>query len=171
MGVRLVVERCYLAVPGRAVQADRLVQGAVGLQPYRAGAAVAGTVLQLGKQPAAEAEPADRGRHPHPLDLRGLVAVELQRAAADRLAAQGGDQEQPGRRAQLLVIRRDAQRRVEPVVEAARQFAEVGAHAAPRLGLPRAALRDQHRRGDKERLHLPFLTLVSASGKMGGWAI
>src|SRR3954454_3522167 len=70
VGERLRVERRHIAVAGRAVEADRLGEVAVGLQPGDGGAAAGGFGLQLAEQPAAEAEAA-RGRgDPHALDVR-----------------------------------------------------------------------------------------------------
>jgi len=60
VGVRLVVERGDLAIPGRPVQADSLVQRAVGFQPQDADPMGRRVRLQLGEEPPAEPEPADR---------------------------------------------------------------------------------------------------------------
>ena len=43
-----------------------------------------GPAVRGRRQPAADAEPADRRRDPHPLDLGRLPAVQLEAAAADR---------------------------------------------------------------------------------------
>ncbi|HEY6405912.1 MAG TPA: protein kinase, partial [Ktedonobacteraceae bacterium] len=64
--VGLVVEGRHLPVAGRPVQRDRLGQRPVGLQPQHPDPLCRGSGLELGQQPAAEAEAADRGRDPHP---------------------------------------------------------------------------------------------------------
>ena len=62
--------------------------------------------------------------------------MKLERAAADRLRVQGGDQEQARGRGHLVVGGRDAPARVEAAVEAAGQFLDVGPQAVPCVGVP-----------------------------------
>src|SRR5260370_488654 len=79
VSVGLVVERRHLAVAGRPVQGDRLGQDPVGLQPQHPDAVRRGAGLQLGQEPAAQADPAGRRVPPHPLELRRGARVELHR--------------------------------------------------------------------------------------------
>ena len=79
--------------------------------------------------------------------------MELQRPAPDGLAVQGGDQEQPGGRGQLVVIGGDAPRRVEAAIEAPGQLAEIGPQAEPGIRPPGVAPGDPHRRGSHQPLH------------------
>jgi hypothetical protein len=149
-----VAERRDLAVAGHPVQADRLAEGAVGLQPQHADAVRGGAGLELGQEPAAQAKPADAGGDPHPLDLGGTAGAELQRAAAGRLAVQGRDQEQPRGRGHLVVGRGDAPGRVEAAVEAPGQLLDVGPQAAPGVRFPRVAHADDDGRGGQQPLHV-----------------
>ncbi|HUB20999.1 MAG TPA: hypothetical protein VMA97_01180 [Streptosporangiaceae bacterium] len=154
VGVRLLVERGHLPVACRPVQADRLGQGVVGFQLDGADAVRRSVCLQLGQEPPAQAQPADRLGDPHPLDMGRRGVMELQDPASDRLAVQGGQQEQPRRRGHLLVGGGDAPGRVESLLEALRQLGEVGLHGATRLRAPRVAPADLDRRGDQEPLDL-----------------
>jgi hypothetical protein len=139
VGVRLVVERRDLAVACRPVQADRLVQGAVGFQPDGTGTMRRGPGLELGQQPSAQPQPADPGRDPHPLDLRRGAAVELERTAPDRLAVQRGQQEQSRGRGHLVLGGGDAPGWVETALEAARQLGDVGLDGPAGVRVPRVA--------------------------------
>ena len=80
--------------------------------------------------------------------------MELERAAADRFAVQGRDQEQARGRGHLVVGGRDAPGRVEAAVEAPGQLLDVGPQAVPRVGVPRIAPADLYRRGGQQSLHL-----------------
>ena len=122
--------------------------------------------FQLGQHPPTQAEPADAVGHPDPFDLGGGVAVEFDRAAADRLAVEGGEQEHAGGRDELVVVDRIAQCRVEPVVESLREVAGVGAHARPGPRVARRARLDDHHRGEEQPFDLghrrdePFAALL-----------
>ena len=154
LGVGLVAERVHLAVTGRPVQADRLGQAAVGLQPQHGNPVRGGAALQLGQQPPAEPQSA-RGRgDPHPLDLGGRVTVELEPTTAHRLGVQDGDQEQPRRQGHFLVLGREAPARIEAAVEPAAQFVEVGLHAGAGGRIRGRAHGDLDRRRHQEPLHL-----------------
>src|SRR4051794_5210290 len=136
MGVGLVVEGLDLDVACRAIEAARFLQGSVGLQAQEADAAPARALLDLAEDTPADAEAAGAGRHPHALDLGRLAAVELQRSAADRLAAQAGDQQQPGGLGELVDVSRDALLGIEAGVEADVELRGVGldAEAGSRAG-------------------------------------
>src|SRR4051794_12753023 len=134
VGERLRVERRDLAGAGRAVEADRRGEVAVGLQPGDTGAAVGGLRLELSEQPATEAEAARRGRDPHALDVRRAAGPMLDGAAADRLRAQIRDQHDARRRAQLLRLGGDSARRVVVGVVAA-ELGEIGAQALADVGM------------------------------------
>ena len=69
--------------------------------------------------------------HPHPLELGRLVAVELQRAAPDRLVVQPGQQQQAGRLDEIGGVRREAGARIEAVAEARVELSEIGPQAEP----------------------------------------
>jgi hypothetical protein len=128
-----VVERCGLPVAGGAIEADRLGEGLVRLQVEGPGAVAPSLEFQGAEEPAPQTQATDRVGDPHALDLRGLLAVELEGGTADRLVVQGGDQEQTGRRSQFVVGRRKAACGVEAGVESAGQFHEVGRQAVPGL--------------------------------------
>jgi hypothetical protein len=119
VGVGLVVERGHLAIARRPVQADGLDEGAVGFQPQGADPPGRRVRLQLGEEPTPETDPSRRGGDPHPFDFGRGAAVEFERAAADRLAVQGGDQQEARGRGQLAVVGGDAAVGVEAAVEAA----------------------------------------------------
>ena len=102
----------------------------------------------------AEPEAADRGGDPHPLDLGRRVVVELERAAPDRLAVQGGDQQEAGGQREFLVVGGDAAGDVESAVEPVRQLGEVGPQAEPGVRMPGIAGADLHRRGHQQPLDL-----------------
>jgi len=154
MGVGLVVERRDLAVASGPVQADRLAQGVVGFQLDRANPVRRGLRLQFGQQPPAQAQPADRRGDPHPLDMRGRVVVELEDSASDRLAVQGGKQEQARGRGHLVVAGGDAPGRVKALLEALRQLGLVGPDGVAGVRVPGIAHPDLDRRGDQEPLDL-----------------
>lgn len=154
VGVALVVERGDLPVACRPVQADRLGQGAVGFQPQRADAPARGRGLQFGQQPAPETQPADLGGDPHPLDVRGRVAAELEHPAPDRLAVRGGEQEQPSGRGHLVVGGGDAPGRVESVLETARQFGGIGPDRVTGVRVPGVTRADLDRGGREQPFDL-----------------
>jgi len=154
VGVGLVVEPRHLAVAGRPVQAERLAQGTVGLQLDRADAMGRGLRLQFGQEPPAQAQPADRRGDPHPLDMSRRVLVELEHPAPDRLGVQGGEQEQTRGRGHLLVGGGDAPGRVEPFLEAVRQFGEVGLDRPAGVRVPGVTDADLDRGGHQEPLDL-----------------
>ena len=68
-----------------------------------------------------------------------------QRTAPGWLPGHRGHQQQPRGQRQLRVIRRDAQPRVEPVIESPCQLAEVSLQAPPGRGLARISDLDVHR--------------------------
>src|SRR4051812_21544826 len=115
--VRLVVERPDLLVAGRAVEADRLDERPVRLEPYRRRARGRGVSLELPQEPPTEPEAARLRVDPHALELGGRAGMVLQRAAADRVLAQARDEEQAARRRQLVLVGGDAAARVEAGLE------------------------------------------------------
>ena len=132
VGVGLVVEGGHLDVAGGAVEGDRLGEGLVRLQVEDGDALGASLLLHRNQQAAPQAHAADGGVDPHPLHFRRGVAVQLQGRAAHGAALHGRDQQQAGRRADVVVGRGDAQRRVEaPVAEAAVELGRVRVQAVP----------------------------------------
>ena len=125
VGVRLVIERCNLAVSRRSVQVDRLGQGSVGLETGTCRASASGARFELAQEPPPEAESASRRGDPHALDLSGIAAVELESAATDRLIPQPGDQDQSSGFAEFVSIGRDAALRVESSLEPLVELREV----------------------------------------------
>src|SRR5207302_44395 len=81
------------------------------------------------EQTAADSEAARGFGDPHALQFGGVVAVELQRAADNRLAPQRRDQEHPGRGPELVKFGGDAHCRVEAGIETPAELGEVLAHA------------------------------------------
>ena len=71
-------------------------------------ATVPGASLERVEQAPSEPEPARSRSDPHPLDLGRRIFVVLDRAAADRLAVEVGDEELARGRAHLVRMRRRA---------------------------------------------------------------
>src|SRR6267154_1201071 len=88
-----------------------------------------GMRLELVQDPAAHSKAAPRFDDPHTLQLGGVFSVELECAAADRLCMEGGDEEETGGRAHLLVVGWDALGGIEALFESAVQLAEIGPQA------------------------------------------
>src|SRR5437879_5690479 len=101
-----------------------------------------GMCLELVQDPAAHSKAARRFDYPHTLQLGGLFSVELQRAAADRLLVERGDEEETGGRAHLFVVGGDALGGIEAVFESEVQLAEIGAQAKLGVGVARIDWRD-----------------------------
>ena len=93
----------------------------------------------------ATPRPRADGRRPDPLDLAGLGVDPLQRAAADRLAPEPRDDEQPRRRREILRRRREVVRRVVACVKALGEFAKIGFETPPRVDASRRLDGDRHR--------------------------
>src|SRR4029453_1343942 len=98
------VERGHLAVAASPIEADGLGECAVGFQTDDGGTGLARAILERPQQARAEADTGSRGRDPHPLQFRGGFAMQLYRAARDRLLAQTCDEEKPMRRPELAVV-------------------------------------------------------------------
>ncbi len=152
LGVRLVVERVDLGVPGIAVEGDRLREGAVRLETDGGRAGFGRGLLQAGEEPPPESEPARVGRDPHALQLGGLAPVELQGTAAHGLLAAARDQQQAGRRSEILGRCRDAARRIESGLEARRKLREVLLDAPARVARRGILGSDRHERRQQEPL-------------------
>jgi hypothetical protein len=121
MCVRLVVVRLDLDEPGRLVEADRLDQGLVGLQPNRTSAMPRRMDLQLGQQPTPDPDPRTVGRS----SAISVVAVaELQPAPASWLAPQRRDSNAPASARSSGHACRDAQLRIETGLEPLVQLGE-----------------------------------------------
>jgi hypothetical protein len=102
VGIRLVVERRDFLLPALAVQMDGLIQRVVRFQVQDSGTHLPGVALQFLQQTPAQSETTGALRDPHALDLRGRMLVQLQRATANRLLAQTGDQQQAIRRREFV---------------------------------------------------------------------
>jgi hypothetical protein len=154
VGEGLVVEGGHLAVPGRPVEGDRLDERAVGLQPQRPDAGGAGVLLDRAEQPPSHPEAADGVGHPHPLDLRRLLPVQLERGTAHGLAVQPGQEQQPRRRNELVVHGRKAAAGVEAALEAAGELGEVRGDAGPRVRVAGVGRADVDHRRSQQSVHL-----------------
>jgi hypothetical protein len=102
-----------------------------------------GVCLELGQDSTSDAEAARRLGDPHALELRRLIAVELERPAADWLLANRRDQEQAGWRTHLGLIGWDAPPGIEAGVESVVELGEVCVQAMLRMwvrGIDRADL-------------------------------
>ena len=109
-----------------------------------------GPAFELREQAAADPEPTRRVGDPHPLQLGGLLAVELQRAAADRLGMERRDEEEARRRPQLVQLGRDAAGGIEAGLEAAAELRHVRVQAGLGLGPGRVDDLDaDERRGEQ----------------------
>src|SRR4051812_35123307 len=96
--VGLVVEGRDFPVATPPVEGLGLVQRLVGLEAERREAELAGLVFERLENAARDAEPAGRIGRPHALDLADAAAFDLERAAADRLAVEAGDEKVSGGR-------------------------------------------------------------------------
>jgi len=107
-----------------------------------------GVLLELAQNSTAQAEATRRFSNPHALDLGGLVVVELEGPGADWLSPEGGHHQETGRKPQLLLVGRDAPRRIEAGVEPAVELGEVLADAIPSVWMGRIDWGDlDHGRG------------------------
>src|SRR5262245_52687809 len=129
VGVRLVVERRDLLVSGRPVEADRLDERLVRLEPDDPAPGGLGMTFELGEEAPADAQATGRRGDPHPLELGRVGPVELERATPDGLTAESGDEEDAGRRPELGELGGKAARRVEPGGEPRVELTEVGTEA------------------------------------------
>jgi len=152
VGERLVVEGGHLLVAGAAVERDRLVQEVAGLEPHGARAGARSALLELVQEPAAEPEAARRLGEPHALDVDDLGAGALERAAADRLGAQVGDDHLAAGRPQLVRLRGAPDQRVERRAGAALELGEVPAQALARVGVLGVDRHDLDHRGGQQAL-------------------
>src|SRR5690348_12895357 len=134
MRVGLVVERRDLAIAGAAIERLRLDEAAVGLEPERLEPECPGLGFERREQARADAEAARLGSDPHALHFADAPLLGLERAAADRLAAEARDDERAHGRRQLVRVSGDAPRRIEAGVEAAAELAEILRHAPARIG-------------------------------------
>ena len=80
--------------------------------------------------------------------------MQLEAAAADRLAEQRRDEEDPGRRPHGVELDRQARAGVEAGREATGQLGEVLVEAVLRLRIGRVDGVDLHEGGREQRLHL-----------------
>ena len=141
--VLVVVEAALLArldlfVAGGAVHRDRLREVPVGLELHGRRPTSSSRILEGAEHPATEARPPDRGVDPHALELRRVVAVELDPAAGHRPPVEPGEQEGPSGRAQLVEGEREGGIDVEAVVEPFVEHLVVRPQA--RLGIGRAGI-------------------------------
>jgi len=155
VGVRLIVEPAHLAIAADAIEVNRLLEGAVGLEPDHPRPTFPGCALERHQEPSPDPEPADFRRHPHALELGGCASVELDGAASHRTAAQARDQQGAMRRDELVRVGWDAERRVEALIESPVELLEVLVDAPARVGCARALGFDAHHRGGQQAVHVP----------------
>ncbi len=151
--IRLVVEGVDLAVARGPVQADRLREHLVRLEPDDVRAGGGGAALELAQQPATDPQTTNGVGDPHAFQLRWLIAVELEAAAADRVRTQGRNQEHTGRRPELMELRGDTECGVESGLETPAKLDEVLAEAHLRVGMGRVDGSDLDQRVDAAVLH------------------
>jgi hypothetical protein len=150
-----------------AYPAERFGQRLVRLEMDDGGATAAGVVLELAQDPPADAQAAGLRSDPHALDVEGHVAVELERSAADRLAVQARDEQQPGRLGEVLGGGRDRAGQIEAGVETRVELGVVGLQAEAPRGRARVLDRDvdeprgQQALDDAHRLDEPCALVVA----------
>jgi hypothetical protein len=110
--------------------------------------------LEVLQQPAPEPEPTRRFREPHALDVGHAAGVMLDGAAADRFAAQVGDDERSMRRAHLVRLGGRPTARIEAAVRCpAVQLGHVSAQAPLRVLTRRVDLAQLDERRRDQPLH------------------
>src|SRR4051794_10194534 len=80
--------------------------------------------------------------------------MEPERAAADGLPPQPGDEKRARRMTEVIRISGDAQRRIEPGIEASVELGEVRLEAVPSVAMDRVHDVDLDQRGGEEPLDL-----------------
>ena len=146
VGVGLVVERGHLAVAGRPYRA-------IASPGCRSSPAGATRTRSRPRAPPARSAAGGRGRArgrsgaTHIRLISAGAVVELDAAAADGLAVQGGDQSSPAGGISSSSSAGAALAWVEAAVEPARQLAEVRPQAWPGVRMPGVAPADLDRRG------------------------
>jgi len=110
--------------------------------------------LELIEQSATDPKSACRFCDPHSLELGRLIAVELDGAAADRIAAQSGGEEQAGRRPELVELDGCARCGIEPHVETPAELGEVLAYAQLGIAVGRVDDVDLDQSGGQQSLDL-----------------
>src|ERR1700674_4685530 len=105
MRIGLVVEGLDFKVSAGAIQRLRFLEGAIGVEPQRAQSKFSCKRFQSFEHAPTDAESARIATDPHALYFADISILHLERAATDRLTAEAGDDEDAGRRRQLLGVR------------------------------------------------------------------
>lgn len=113
-----------------------------------------GPGLQVGQEPAPEAETSVVGSHPHAFDLGRDAGRQLQTGTADGFCVQPGEQEQPVRRPEFTRVGQQAPRGIEAGVEACLQLGEVGPQTVLGVGMIRVDGVQRDRRGGQQPVDL-----------------
>lgn len=144
--IRLVVEGIDLEVSRAPVEGNRLCQGMIRLEPKDRRSGFTGMPLQFLKKPPPYAKsPCDRG-NPHPLQFRRRVSMKFERATADRPLTQAGDEECAGRRHEFVCVGGNAERRIEPRIEAVVELRRILFKAPSGIGSCRIFNGNMHHR-------------------------
>ena len=117
-------------------------------------AGVRSVVLEDAQEPPAEPDPARIGRDPHALHVGASAGVVAQPTAADRPAALARNQEEACRRREVLDLDPRAPSRIEAVLEAVGELAQVLLDAPARVVARRILDVDRDRGGEQEPLDL-----------------
>jgi hypothetical protein len=106
------------------------------------------------QHPHGKAHAARLRRDPHALDFRRPGIEQPDRAAADRVPVQTGEQESAPRAGELVAARRAAFCRVEAVREPRCHFGHIEVEAPICIGAVGVFLPDHHRSGGHQELDL-----------------
>ena len=140
--VRIRAERSNVNVARRSIQRDRLDKGFVRLETQHADTTRGGVLFERPEQPPANAETANAGGDPHALELGGLGAVELERAASDSVPVEGCEHEETGGRTQFGLRRGDTPLRIEACRKPGVELVDIGTEAVLRLWIAGIGDRD-----------------------------
>src|SRR6516162_6999997 len=151
MRIRLVVEGLDFHVSATAIERLRFLEGPIGLEPERAHSHMACTRFQHFENAPSDAKAARVGGDPHALDLADHSLLQFERATADGLTAEAGDDEDAGGRRQVIGVRGDGFCRVEAGFEVAGELAKILFEAPARIGAVLPPLSERQTRASVAR--------------------
>lgn len=125
VGIRLVVEGCYLLVSSVSVQFDSFSEVVVRFQVKDRDSRFPCIALQFLKQTPSQPKTTRSWGDPHALEFRRRVLVKLYSTTAHRLLSQTGNEQQARRGREFVRMRRNTERWIETSLEALVEFGEV----------------------------------------------
>ncbi len=105
MCIRLIVESSHLLIPRAPIELDGFSKGVIRFQVQNSDARFSGSMFQRQEQALPQTEATCARSDPHAFEFRWSVLMKLQGAAAHRLLAQAGDEQQTCRRCQFMHLR------------------------------------------------------------------